>query len=65
MAMTVPGVRELNPLVRELGLTGAKLLAFGIIVLFVWRAKNIGRVWAACGVYAAVVASNALLFLKS
>ena len=44
MAITVPGVREFNPLVRDLGLWQAKMLAFGVIALFVWQAKNIGRV---------------------
>ena len=63
MAMTIPGVRELNPLVREFGLWPAKLLVFGLIVLLAWRTKKIKRVWALCGVYAVIVASNVFLFV--
>ncbi len=63
MAMKVPGVLELNPLVRGLGLWDAKLVAVVLIVLLAWRAKRMGPLWTACGVYACVVASNVLLFL--
>ena len=63
MALKIPGVVELNPLVRDLGLWPAKLLVFGLIVLLAWRTKGMGRLWALCGVYAAIVASNVLLFI--
>ncbi len=61
MAMKVPGVLELNPIVRRLGLWDAKLLAVALIVLLAWRAKKMGPLWTACGVYACVVVSNVLL----
>ncbi len=64
LALRIPGVHELNPLVRDLGLWPAKLLAFAIIVFLAWRAKTIARLWAVCGFYAAVVASNVLLFVS-
>jgi hypothetical protein len=63
MALKVPGVMELNPLVRELGLWPAKLIVFGFIALLVYRTKSLGRLWAVCGVYALIVASNVLLFV--
>jgi hypothetical protein len=63
MALTVPGVMELNPLVRGLGLWPAKLLVIGFIALLVYRTKSVGRLWAVCGVYALIVASNVLLFV--
>jgi len=63
LALTVPGVMELNPLVRELGLWPAKLIVFGFIALLVYRTKSLKRLWAVCGVYALIVASNVLLFV--
>ncbi len=63
MALTIPGVTELNPLVRELGLWPAKLLVLGFFALLVYRTKSRRRLWAACGVYAVIVASNVLLFV--
>lgn len=57
------GAIESNPLVHNLGLGEAKLLALGVSFLLVWRAKRMGRVWAACGIYAATVVSNVLLFV--
>ncbi|MGA2688249.1 MAG: DUF5658 family protein [Candidatus Korobacteraceae bacterium] len=63
MALTIPGVMELNPLVRELGLWPAKLLVLGFIALLVYRTKSRRRLWAACGVYALIVASNILVFV--
>lgn len=62
MAMTVPGVVELNPLVSAFGLWPAKLIVFGFIVLLAWRARRTERLWVVCGVYAVIVASNVLLF---
>jgi hypothetical protein len=64
MALKVPGVMELNPLVRELGLWPAKLLVLGFIALLVYRTKSQRRLWAACGIYAVIVASNVLLFVS-
>ena len=49
MALTVPGVMELNPLVRELGLLPAKLLVLGFIALLVYRTKSLQN---GCGRYA-------------
>ena len=63
MALNIPGVMELNPLVRELGLLPAKLLVLGFIALLVYRTKSLKRLWAVCGVYALIVASNVLLFV--
>lgn len=63
MALAIPGLMELNPLVRELGLWPAKLLVFGFIALLVYRTKSQRRLWAVCGVYALIVASNVLLFV--
>jgi hypothetical protein len=61
MALSIPSVVELNPMVRSLGLWQAKLLMFGIIVLLAWRAKKPRSLWVVCGIYAVVVASNVLL----
>jgi hypothetical protein len=63
MALKIPGVMELNPLVRELGLWPAKLLVLGFIALLVYRTKSMIRLWGVCGVYALIVASNVLLFV--
>ncbi len=63
MALKIPGVMELNPLVRELGLWPAKLLVLGFVALLVYRTRSRRRLWAACGVYAVIVASNVLLFV--
>ncbi|MFZ0311321.1 MAG: DUF5658 family protein [Candidatus Korobacteraceae bacterium] len=63
MVLKIPGVMELNPLVRELGLWPAKLLVLGFIALLVYRTKSLKRLWVVCGVYALIVASNVLLFV--
>jgi Domain of unknown function (DUF5658) len=63
LALKVPGVMELNPLVREFGLWQAKLLVFGLIVLLAWQTKRIRQMWTLCGIYAVIVASNVLLFV--
>jgi hypothetical protein len=63
LALRVPGVMELNPLVREFGLWPAKLLVCGILVLLVWQTKRMRRLWALCGIYGVIVGSNLLLFL--
>ena len=63
MALTIPGVVELNPLVRGFGLWEAKLLVFGLVVLLAWRTRTMARLWAICGVYAVIVGSNVLLFV--
>jgi len=64
MVMKIPGALEANPLVRDLGLWQAKLLALAVVILLVWRSQTLGRLWAACGVYAAVVLSNTLMFVN-
>jgi hypothetical protein len=63
MALSVPGASELNPLVREFGLWPAKLLVFGLILLLAMRTKKMKRLWAVCGIYALIVASNMLVFV--
>ena len=62
LAMKIPGVMELNPLVRNFGLWQAKLLVFGLIILLAWQTKKMRRLWTLCGIYAFIVASNVLLF---
>ena len=64
LALKVPGVVELNPLVREFGLWQAKLLVFGLIVLLAWQTKRMRRLWTLCGIYAVIVASNVMLFVN-
>ncbi len=58
------GAIEGNPLVRDLGLWPAKLLALIIFALIVWRAKKMTIPWIACAVYALVVFSNLLLAVR-
>ena len=64
LALKVPGVIELNPLVREFGLWQAKVLVFGLIVLLAWQTKRMTRLWTLCGIYAVIVASNVMLFVN-
>jgi hypothetical protein len=64
LALKVPGVIELNPLVREFGLWQAKVLVFGLIVLLAWQTNRMRRLWTLCGVYAVIVASNVMLFVN-
>ena len=64
LALKVPGVIELNPLVREFGLWQAKVLVFGLIVLLAWQTKRMRRLWTLCGIYAVIVASNVMLFVN-
>lgn len=63
LALKIPGVMELNPLVREFGLWPAKLLVFGLIMLLAWQTKRMRRLWTLCGIYAVIVASNVMLFV--
>lgn len=63
IALRIPGITELNPLVRDLGLWQAKLLVLGLVVLLVWRSKSIKRLWAVCAIYALMVGSNLLLVI--
>ena len=61
LALKVPGVLELNPLVRQLGLWQSKLAVLGVIVLlalWVKHSKRVAAVWFVCGVYVLIVASN-------
>ena len=64
LALKVPGVIELNPLVREFGLWQAKVLVFGLIVLLAWQTKRMRRLLTLCGIYAVIVASNVMLFVN-
>lgn len=63
LALKMPGIMELNPLVRELGLWPAKLLVCALVLLLVWQTKRMRRVWTLCGIYAVIVASNLLLLV--
>lgn len=60
-ALAVPGVVELNPLVRTLGLVPAKLLVLGLVLVLIYRAEKLLRIWILCGTYSAIVASNLAL----
>ncbi len=62
LALSRPGVVELNPLVGSFGLWQAKLLVSGFIVLLACRSKKPRKLWAVCGIYTMIVASNVLLF---
>ncbi len=67
MAMRVPGVLELNPLVRELGLWQSKLTVLVLIVILAYwvkHTKRVAAVWLVCAVYSLIVASNMLLFVS-
>jgi hypothetical protein len=67
MALKVPGVLELNPLVRQLGLWQSKLTVLVLIVIlafWVKRTKRVAAVWLVCGIYTLIVASNMLLFVS-
>lgn len=67
VAMKVPGVLELNPLVRELGLWQSKLAVLALVVVlafWVKRTKRVAAVWLVCGVYTLIVASNIRLFVS-
>jgi hypothetical protein len=58
LALSAHGVVELNPLVREMGLWPAKLLATALIAALVWRVRSLSRVWGVCAVYSLLVISN-------
>jgi Domain of unknown function (DUF5658) len=62
MALSIPSVVELNPMVRSFGLWQAKLLMCGIIALLAWRTKKPSKLWVVCGIYILVIASNILVF---
>ena len=63
-AATHAGAVELNPIVANLGLWPAKLLALALVILLVWRAKSMARIWVICGLYALIVANNLVWVLK-
>lgn len=63
LALKIPGVIELNPLVRAFGLWPAKLLVCALVLVLVWQAKRMRRLWTLCAIYAVIVASNVLLFV--
>lgn len=62
--LAVPGVIELNPLVRNLGLWPAKLLVLALVLLLALRTKKPQRVWILCGIYAVIIASNLLVLAR-
>ena len=67
MALKVPGVLELNPLVRELGLWQSKLTVLILIVILAYwvkKTKRVRAVWLVCAVYSLIVASNMLLIVS-
>ncbi|MFZ0704228.1 MAG: DUF5658 family protein [Candidatus Korobacteraceae bacterium] len=66
MALRVPGVLELNPLVRELGLWQSKLTVLALVLIlafWVKHTKRVAAVWLVCVVYTLIVASNIRLFV--
>jgi len=60
-ALAIPGAIELNPLVRNLGLWPSKALVITLPLALAYITKRPRRLWAVCGVYALIVASNSLL----
>jgi len=67
IALRVPGVLELNPLVRQLGLWQSKLTVLLLIVIlafWVKRTKRVAAVWLICAIYTLIVASNIRLFVS-
>lgn len=63
LALHLPGTIELNPLVRLLGLWPAKLLILALLLLWAWRTRRPGRLWAVAAVYTCIVLSNVVLAL--
>ena len=61
LALAVPGVVELNPVVRDLGLYPAKLITCGFCIMLVLYEKKLWRTWCVCALFAAIVGSNLLL----
>lgn len=65
--MRVPGVEELNPLVRQLGLWQSKLTVLLLVVILAYwvkYTKRVGAAWLVCVVYMLIVGSNLLLFVS-
>jgi hypothetical protein len=60
-ALATPGMVEFNPLVRAMGVGHAKLILVVAAIPLLWYTKKPWHLWALCGFYAVVVASNALL----
>lgn len=60
-ALAIPGVVELNPLVRTLGLWPSKALVITLPLALAYITKRPRRLWAVCGVYGLIVVSNSLL----
>jgi hypothetical protein len=63
-ALAIPGARELNPLVRGVGLWPAKLLVLALALLLALKTEKPQRVWTLCGLYAVIIASNLLLLAR-
>ena len=61
LALAVPGVVELNPVVRDLGLWPAKLITCGFCIMLVLYEKKLWRTWCVCALGGAIVSSNLLL----
>ena len=57
-ALRVPGIVELNPLVRYLGLWPAKVIVLAAAAIVLWRTRKPSRMVAVCGYYCLVVMSN-------
>jgi hypothetical protein len=60
-ALVVPRARELNPLVHSLGLWPAKLLVLALVLALAYITTRPRRLWALCGVYGLILASNSFL----
>ncbi|MFZ0311245.1 MAG: hypothetical protein WAL85_00940 [Candidatus Korobacteraceae bacterium] len=70
LAMTVHGVVELNPLLKNSGGSAdlgrvilAKAFVIVLSVILLKRAKTLRRMWITCGLCSAMVISNSVLFL--
>ena len=64
LATSIPGVVELNPLVRSTGLILSKLLVFAMIMTLVWITRRPKRLWFVCSIYTLIVSSNILLYVS-
>ncbi|MGA2903552.1 MAG: hypothetical protein ABSD98_06965 [Candidatus Korobacteraceae bacterium] len=55
------GAVEVNPVVRAAGLWQAKLVAFILISLWIWRSTRPRPLWVATAVYGGIVGWNSCL----
>lgn len=64
LACRTPGVLELNPLVRTIGLWPAKGLVVLLLLILTVNTKRPWKIWAVCGVYCVIIASNFRLAIQ-